>query len=137
MTNERDDADAIRQDFHEAVNTTPTELEEWLASEESQAVGVANGDGESVGHESGRRIVSVARKAKDDLDDEDLAHMRKVVGYVRPPSRRADHPRTPSIHAAHRQLGDPHPRDPDVARKAVEHHPARVRADGRDALGDR
>jgi hypothetical protein len=37
--------------------------------------------GESVGHESGRRIVAIKRK--DDLDEDDLAHMRKVVGYAR------------------------------------------------------
>ena len=41
-----------------------------------------DGDGESTGHAEGRRIVELLRKKKGDLDDDDLAHMRKVHGYV-------------------------------------------------------
>lgn len=37
---------------------------------------------ESVGHASGRRIVEILRKSKRDLATSDLAHMRKVVGFV-------------------------------------------------------
>ncbi|OXM57585.1 DNA-binding protein [Amycolatopsis thailandensis] len=40
------------------------------------------GDGESAGHESGRRIVTLLRKKKADLTVDDEKHMRKVVGYV-------------------------------------------------------
>jgi hypothetical protein len=70
----------VHDEFAEAVNMAPKELEDWLQTDESKAVGW--GEGESVGHESGRRIVAIKRKKKDDLDDDDLAHMRKVVGYV-------------------------------------------------------
>ena len=73
--------DEVWDEFREAVNMTPKELEDWLGTDESQAVGWGDG-GESVGHESGRRIVAIKRKKKDDLTDDDLAHMRKVVGYV-------------------------------------------------------
>ena len=76
-----DDPDQIRRDFDDAVNMTPAELERWLETDESQAVGQDDG-GESVGHRSGRRIVELRRTKKDDLSDDDLAHMRKVVGYV-------------------------------------------------------
>jgi uncharacterized protein DUF3140 len=38
---------------------------------------------DSVGHESGRGIVAIKRKEKAELDDEDYAHLRKVVGYAR------------------------------------------------------
>lgn len=38
---------------------------------------------ESVGHASGRRIVSILRKAVHERAAEDYAHMRKVVGFVR------------------------------------------------------
>jgi hypothetical protein len=38
---------------------------------------------ESVGHASGRRIVAILGKSKAGLSDDDYAHMRKVVGYVR------------------------------------------------------
>jgi hypothetical protein len=64
------------------VNMPPAKLERWLKSDESQAVGAKSG-GESVGHRSGRRIVSILRTRKGDLTADDYAHMRKVVGYVR------------------------------------------------------
>lgn len=38
--------------------------------------------GESTGHASGRRIVSLPKTKRDDLTDADFDHMRKVVGYV-------------------------------------------------------
>ena len=78
-----DDPDTIRQDFEDAVNMTPSELEQWLATDESQAVGQKDDEGgESVGHASGRRIIEIKRTKKADLTDDDLAHMRKVAGYV-------------------------------------------------------
>jgi hypothetical protein len=77
-----DDPDETRRAFADAVNMTPKQLEEWLETDESQSVGQKDGGGESVGHESGRRIVALLRTKKDDLTDDDLAHMRKVTGYV-------------------------------------------------------
>jgi hypothetical protein len=77
-----DDRERARSDFAEAVNMTGRELERWLDTEESQSVGVSDGDGESVGHESGRRIVALLGKKEGELSDDDYAHMRKVVGYV-------------------------------------------------------
>jgi len=61
---------------------TAGELEKWLGTEESKAVGQKDGDAESTGHASGRRIVELLRTKKDDLSDDDLAHMRTVHGYV-------------------------------------------------------
>ena len=59
---------------------TAGELEEWLGTDESQAVGQkSGGSGESTGHESGRRIVELLHTKKADLTDDDLAHMRKVA----------------------------------------------------------
>lgn len=75
-----DERAAIRRDFEDAVNMTPAALERWLETEESKSVGV--GDGESVGHRSGRRIVEIQRTKKADLSDVDYEHMRKVTGYV-------------------------------------------------------
>ncbi len=77
------DREAIWKDFGEAVNMTPAELEKWLATEESQSVGMTReGDHEAVGHESGRKIVAIKHKKKADLTDADYEHMRKVAGYV-------------------------------------------------------
>jgi hypothetical protein len=75
--------DDVRAEFADVVNMTPKQLEDWLDSDESQEVGQKSGGGESVGHESGRRIVDLLRTKKDDLSDDDVAHMRKVVAYVK------------------------------------------------------
>ena len=78
-----DDHDQIAKDFQAAVNMTPDELERWLETEESLSVGwTKEGEGESVGHHSGRRIVEINRKKKADLTDDDYGHMRKVIGYI-------------------------------------------------------
>ncbi len=75
-----DDRPGILRDFKAAVNMTPAALENWLATGESRAVGVAHGEGtESVGHHSGRRIVQLLHKSADDLDEGDFAHMRKCL----------------------------------------------------------
>ena len=77
------DRDKIRKDFDAAVNMAPGEIEEWLDTDESRKVGFKRvGSSESIGHASGRRIVTILRKRKAELDDDDYAHMRKVVGYV-------------------------------------------------------
>ena len=78
-----DDHEQIYADFKEAVNMAPAELEKFLDTDESQEVGQKKGGSrESVGHESGRRIVEINRKKKADLTEEDYARMKKVVGYV-------------------------------------------------------
>lgn len=83
---EADDRERIIAAFHDAVNMTPAELEAYLATDDSKRVGWkgedGNGAGESVGHKSGRRIVDLKRTKKADLSDDDVAHMRKVTGYV-------------------------------------------------------
>lgn len=82
---DEDEKDRLRQEFAEAVNMAPAELEKWLETEQSRAVGWPKDRGareESVGHHSGRRIVAIKRKRKAELDADDYAHMRKVVGYV-------------------------------------------------------
>jgi hypothetical protein len=72
----------VWDDWNAAVTMTAGELEAWLQTPESQAVGDKSGGGESTGHQSGRRIVAIKRTKKADLTDDDVAHMRKVVGYV-------------------------------------------------------
>lgn len=80
------DRDAITAAFDKAVNMAPAELEQWLATGESQAVGDSHAPGgnggESTGHKSGRWIVRIQRTPPAERDDFDYRHMRKVVGYV-------------------------------------------------------
>jgi len=76
----------IATDFAKAVTMTANELEEWLRTPESRAVGWKGSDGrrsESVGHASGRRIVQILRTPVHNLTEDDYAHMRKVVGFTR------------------------------------------------------
>jgi hypothetical protein len=74
----------VLKDFRAAVNMQPAELEGWLETPESRSVGfVRRGESESVGHRSGRRIVGLLRTGSGEYEDDDYAHMRKVVGYVR------------------------------------------------------
>jgi hypothetical protein len=79
------DPDQTYQEFTEAVNMKPGELSSWLESDESKHVGWRKGGkgGESVGHQSGRKIIDLLRRKRDQLTEADYKHMRKVVGYVR------------------------------------------------------
>ncbi|MEO3887819.1 DUF3140 domain-containing protein [Nonomuraea sp. B5E05] len=77
-----EDRQEVAAEFGKSVNMTAGELERWLATDESRAVGQKDGGGESVGHQSGRKIVDLLRKKKGDWTDDDYDHMNKVVGYV-------------------------------------------------------
>lgn len=81
----KSDADVIRE-FNELVNMTASELEKWLKSDDSTSSGWTNGDsGETVGHNSGTKIVDILKrnpdKKKDKYTEDDIEHMRKVVSY--------------------------------------------------------
>ena len=66
-----------------------SELEKWLKSESSESSGWGkdDGSGETVGHDSGRKIVDILKrnpkKEADKYTEEDVAHMRKVVSYCK------------------------------------------------------
>ena len=70
--------------FFDAVNMTPAALEHWLKGEKSRQVGLTReGEHESIGHQSGTLIVGILRKKRAALDEDDHAHMAKVVSYVK------------------------------------------------------
>ncbi|MFL6786300.1 MAG: DUF3140 domain-containing protein [Sphingomicrobium sp.] len=80
------DRGKVRQGFEAAVNMGAVEIEDWLETEQSRAVGWKGPDaraGESIGHASGRRIVAILRKNRTELTTADYEHMRKVVGFIR------------------------------------------------------
>ncbi|HEX5567666.1 MAG TPA: DUF3140 domain-containing protein [Streptomyces sp.] len=83
MTEHRDDRAATVAEFGDLVNLTPAQLQDWLERDESKAAGEHRDGGESTGHASGRRIVALLRTARADLTDDDVAHMRRVVGYIK------------------------------------------------------
>ena len=80
----RADSKRIVTEFHKSVNMRPADLAAWLDSDESHAVGWRRGPREeSVGHQSGRRVLQILKTPKERLTDQDLLHMRTVVGFVR------------------------------------------------------
>ena len=87
MAMDDDQKAETRAAFAKAVNMSPAALSKWLDSEESRSVGWkgedGNGDGESVGHRSGKLILAIKRKKVAALTEADYAHMAKVVGYIR------------------------------------------------------
>lgn len=74
--------DEVYKQFRDQVNLTATELEKWLKTDESKSVGQDSGDGESIGHQSGKHIVQILHKSKAELTDQDYTHMHKVHSYI-------------------------------------------------------
>ncbi|OCF44177.1 hypothetical protein I317_01969 [Kwoniella heveanensis CBS 569] len=68
---------------------TADELETFLKTEGSESTGWSkdDGSGESIGHESGRKIVDILKRNPDKdpskYTDEDKEHMRRVVSYCK------------------------------------------------------
>ncbi|KAL3292754.1 DNA-binding protein [Colletotrichum asianum] len=81
----------VISEFNEYVNMTAEELESWLKSGDSNSAGWpkddTEGDGETVGHDSGRNIVEILKanpdKKEEEYTDDQVEHMRKVVAYCR------------------------------------------------------
>lgn len=71
------------QEFHHLINLTPSELENWLKTEESQSVGqTKEGEDEAIGHKSGRHILEILRKPVSDYTEDDLNHINRVLSYI-------------------------------------------------------
>tara|TARA_R110002072_G_scaffold14013_1_gene58400 strand:- start:39578 stop:39937 length:360 start_codon:yes stop_codon:yes gene_type:complete len=74
----------IYEEFYDLVNMQPKEIEDWLETDESKSVGqTKEGDDESVGRQSARKIIEIKRTNKSDLSDEQVDHMQKVCGYIK------------------------------------------------------
>ncbi|KAK2053382.1 hypothetical protein LY76DRAFT_639049 [Colletotrichum caudatum] len=82
----------VVSEFNEYVNMTADELESWLKSDDSNSAGwpkddADEGGGETVGHDSGRKIVEILQanpdKKEDEYTDDQVEHMRKVVAYCK------------------------------------------------------
>lgn len=74
--------DEVYQEFYDNVNMAPSELEDWLETDESKSVGQDSGDGESKGRKSAKKIIEIEQKKKDNLTDADYEHMQKANSYV-------------------------------------------------------
>lgn len=74
--------DEIWSEWSDLVNMSPSDLEDWLATDHSKSVG-DTGDAGSTGRSSGKRIVEIKRTKKADLTDDQWDHMATVVGYIK------------------------------------------------------
>lgn len=78
-----DEHEDIYKEFSKLVNMTPAALKKWLDTEDSNEVGWDSGDGESIGHKSGKHIIRILEKKKAELTEGDYEHMQKVNGYIK------------------------------------------------------
>ncbi len=78
-----DSTQEVVGEFKKAVNMSAKAMTAWLATEDSKEVGFkATESSESVGHRSGKKIVALLAKSEADFTSGDIAHARKVVGYI-------------------------------------------------------
>lgn len=92
------DAKSVIEEFKQTVNMTAGELNSWLQTEESKAVGQKESGHESIGHQSGKHIVELLSRRKADYTQDDLSQMKRVISYVhrhlaQRPSGELDHTR--------------------------------------------
>ncbi|OQE31846.1 hypothetical protein PENSTE_c001G02215 [Penicillium steckii] len=66
---------------------TPAELRSWLKESESKSAGWNSESGETIGHESGRKIVNILEHNPTghptQYTGDDIDHMRRVVSYCK------------------------------------------------------
>ncbi|KAI8961071.1 hypothetical protein F5Y11DRAFT_348823 [Daldinia sp. FL1419] len=83
------DDQTVIEEFNELVNMSASDLETWLKEESSESAGWGkdDGSGETIGHESGRKIIEILKKnPKKDAEkygQDDIDHMRRVVAYCK------------------------------------------------------
>lgn len=79
-----EEQEKLYDEFYELVNMQPKEIADWLKTDESKSVGQTHeGDDESVGRKSARKIIDIKRTHKADLTDQHFQHMQKVCGYIK------------------------------------------------------
>jgi hypothetical protein len=78
------------QEFKQLVNITPAQLKKWLEKEEPQSAGFKNeGESESVGHQSGKRIIAILETKQADLTENDYGHTTKGIATLNATGRKS------------------------------------------------
>ncbi len=75
------DKKEIWEEFQEKQNMTASQLEDWLDTDKSKNAGKEMDNGETVGHASGRSILKIIRKDKDELTQANWDKINETVGY--------------------------------------------------------
>ena len=79
---EKHDQGEVYKEFKELVNMSASELEKWLKTDESTHTGQDSGDGEAIGHKSGKQIIDILHRKKSELSDDDYHQMQRVISYI-------------------------------------------------------
>jgi hypothetical protein len=82
MKHTDEEKEEIFKKFKDLVNMSAAVLKKWLLTDESKTTGQDSGDGESIGHKSGKKIIDILSSKKAHLTDADYAHMSKVISYI-------------------------------------------------------
>ena len=78
-----DDTATTICEFKQAVNISPQKLAAWLETPESKEVSFESSErGESVGHQSGQRIVDLLGQTQAKFSSGDVDHAKKVIGSI-------------------------------------------------------
>ena len=76
-----DDREGLWNEFHVVVNMTSRELRNWLrtrsAGEEAEPLP------DAAGSDTGQRVIEILSKRKQDLTDDDIRVMQRVIDTVR------------------------------------------------------
>ena len=80
--NETQEHQDIYDEFKKLVNMTASQLEKWLETDESKHTGQDSGDGEAIGHKSGKQIIDILHKKKAGLAQDDYHQMQRVISYI-------------------------------------------------------
>jgi hypothetical protein len=94
--------DALWNEFHHYVNMTSRELEDWLR--ESSAGEDAEPLPDEAGSPTGRHVLHILSKRREDLTDDDARVMRNVVRRIADQVDEEDEPMAGEEHWRHRLM---------------------------------
>jgi hypothetical protein len=99
-------SDELWNEFHQLVNMTSRELEEWLRTD--SAGEVTEPAPEEAGHELGEHVVHILGKRRSDVTADDIAAMERVVQRIRQQRGETPEPKAGDTHWRHRLMSVGH-----------------------------
>lgn len=99
-------SDELWNEFHQLVNMTSRELEEWLRTD--SAGEVTEPAPEDAGHELGEHVVHILGKRRSDVTADDIAAMERVVRRIRRERGETPEPTAGDTHWRHKLMSVGH-----------------------------
>ncbi|TDO59822.1 uncharacterized protein DUF3140 [Kribbella sp. VKM Ac-2571] len=99
-------SDDLWNEFHQLVNMTSRELEDWLRTDAAGEATEPTPD--ETGHELGEHMVHILGKRRADLTGDDMAAMERVVRRVRQQRGDEPEPTAGDAHWRHRLMSVGH-----------------------------